>query len=138
MNIKEALEILARLFSGFKLHEQFIKELGGLLKKELKGKEAVFFKCLTTQLNNIKTFGTMVYRVDDNEILKGSDGHYYSIHIAQKQFNVRLLVYIQDDGAPYFLCAFYERSGKSRTDYSLYTEVMQQRLEQLLEGNFHE
>ena len=135
MNTKDALNVLKKYFTGYtcKIHEQFIIELGKLLKKELKGKEEIFFKGFTTQLNNIRTFGYLVHRTDDNEILKGGDGHFYSIHLQHKQFNIRFIIYIDKDNVPYFLCCFYEREGKRKTDYTSYTLVMKQRLEQLLE-----
>lgn len=88
MNTKDMLAELAELFSSFSFHPLFIQELRSLLKKDLKGKEARFFKILSTQLNNIKTFGRSIYTVDSNEILHGADGHYYSIHLQQSQFNV--------------------------------------------------
>lgn len=138
MDTKEIQKTLTRLFANFILHAQFIKEIKDLLKKDLRGKESPFFQSLTTQLNNIKSFGRLVYRVDNNEILKGGDGHYYSIHLENKQFNVRMIVYIRDDGIPYFLCCFYERAGKRRTDYTAYTSVMQQRLEELVEEEQNE
>lgn len=131
MNTNEALKTLAELFANFQLHPLFMKEFASLLKKELHGKEGNFFKLLTAQLNNIKTFGVMVYTIDDNERIKGMDGRYYSIHLQQSQFNVRLLVHIDDNGLPRFLCAFYERSGKRQTDYSKYTPVLKQRFEEM-------
>ena len=111
MNTNDMLAILAKLFDSFSFHDLFIKELSSILKKDLKGKEERFFKMLSTQLNHIRTFG-----------------HYYSIHLQQSQFNVRLLVYISDNDTSYFLCAFNEKSGKRKTDYSAYTKVMQERL----------
>ncbi len=132
MNTKDMLKKLAALLTSFSLHPEFTKELATLLKKDLKGKESVFFKMLSTQLGNIKNFGKNVYKVDSNEILQGADGHYYSIHLQNSQFNVRLIVYIDDNNLPYFLCAFYERAGKNRTDYSTYTKIMQQRMNYFL------
>ena len=134
MNTKEILETLVKHFSDFILHDQFVKELHALLKKDLRGQEKDFFNCLATQLSNIKTFGTMVHTTDANEKLKGADGHYYSIHLARKQFNVRFIVNIQNDGTPYFLCAFFEKSGKKATDYSAYTKVMEKRFKELMKG----
>ena len=72
---------------------KFLEELRTLLKTDLKGKESIFFKILTTQLSNIKNFGSKIYTIDSNEILQGADGHYYSIHLQKSQFNVRLIVY---------------------------------------------
>ena len=80
----------------------------------------------------------MVYKADNNEILKGEDGHYYSIHVENRQFNVRMLVYILSNGKPYFLCCFNEREGKRKTDYTAYTKVMRQRLKQLMEDEQNE
>ena len=96
------------------------------------------FKILTTQLSNIKNFGSKIYTIDSNEILQGADGHYYSIHLQKSQFNVRLIVYINDENIPYFLCAFNERSGKNRTNYSTYTTVMKERINYFLGDDNYE
>lgn len=138
MNTKEALKQLAQILGSFSVHNQFIKELSGLLKKELKGKEVTFFTILTTQLNNLSSFGSMIHTVDGHEKLKGSDGHYYSIHLQNKQFNVRLIVYISDANEISLLCAFYERAGKSTTDYTRYTRIMEQRRYELKGDNTNE
>lgn len=138
MNTKEILETLKNIFRGFTLHEQFLKELSSLMKKELRGKEREFFNCLTTQMSNIKNFGILVHNTDNNEKLKGADGHYFSIHLSRSQFNVRFIVNIQDDGSPFFLCAFFEKSGKKITDYSSYTKIMKQRFLELTEGDSNE
>ena len=95
-------------------------------------------KILTTQLSNIKNFGSKIYTIDSNEILQGADGHYYSIHLQKSQFNVRLIVYINDENIPYFLCAFNERSGKNRTNYSTYTTVMKERINYFLGDDNYE
>ena len=117
---------------------KFLEELRTLLKTDLKGKESIFFKILTTQLSNIKNFGSKIYTIDSNEILQGADGHYYSIHLQKSQFNVRLIVYINDENIPYFLCAFNERSGKNRTNYSTYTTVMKERINYFLGDDNYE
>ena len=131
MNTKEALVELSKLLGSFIIHPQFLVEMSGLLKKELKGKEASFFTTLTTQLNNLNNFGPMIYTVDSHEQLKGADGRYYSIHLQKNQFNVRFIVHISDMSEISLLCAFYERSGKSSTNYSRYTSVMVQRFNEL-------
>ena len=56
----------------------------------------------------------------------------------QSQFNVRLIVYINDENIPYFLCAFNERSGKNRTNYSTYTTVMKERINYFLGDDNYE
>ena len=90
---------------------------------------------MATQLENIRNFGVMVHTVDNNEKIHALDGHFYSIHLQQSQFNVRFLIYIFDNGTAYFLNAFYERSGKKSSDYTHNTKVLNQRLKELKEEN---
>lgn len=131
MKTKEVLELLSKAFEGFIFHPKFIEELYGLLIRDLKGKEKIFFKCLTTQLHYIKSLGVMVHTADGHEIIHGFDGHYYSIHIQQGQFNIRFLVHITNNGTPTFLCAFHERAGHKRTGYDEYTIILKQRFDEL-------
>ena len=138
MKTKDILNELAKLFSDFIFHKRFIKELFDLLSSRLRGKEAQFFDCLATQLQNIKSFGVLVDQADNNKKIKGYDGHYYSIHLKKAQFNIRLLIYITDDSTPYFLCAFYEEEGKKRTNYSNYTAVMESRYKDLIGDDYYE
>ena len=131
MNTKAALTKLSEILGTFTVHGQFLVELQHLLKKDLRGKESVFFTALITQLNNLSNFGPMIHTVDGHEKLRGADGHFYSIHLQNKQFNVRLIVHISDLSEISLLCAFYERAGKSATDYSQYVNVMEQRFYEL-------
>lgn len=135
MNLKKALEMFLDTMSSFSFHPKFMEELYNLLKTDLKGKEVPFFKCLTTQLNYIKNLGVMVHNADGHEIIHGFDGHFYSIHLQQSQFNVRFLVHIDDMGTPIFLCAFYERSGHNKTSYADYTDVLLERFEYMMKGD---
>ena len=135
MNTKEALQLLKSYLENFAMHPLFLKELASLLKNELKGKESRFFKLLVTQLKNIQDFGIMVHTVDSNEKIQGLDGHYYSIHFTQSQFNIRFLIHISNDNAVYFLSAFYERGGKKATDYSQYSSVLPSRLKDMEENH---
>ncbi|MCD8124711.1 MAG: hypothetical protein LUE23_06710 [Lachnospiraceae bacterium] len=140
MNTQDMLELLynALSLSGFIFHNQFLEELTELLKKDLKGKESIFFKQLTTQLKNIKSFGADIGKVDGHERLKGGGGHYHSIHFKHSQFNVRFIIRIDSDGVTYFLCAFNERAGKRQTDYSAYIDVMARRYEELKGESYNE
>ncbi|MCD8326181.1 MAG: hypothetical protein LUC90_05710 [Lachnospiraceae bacterium] len=135
MNKKEAFDLLCETLTDYSFHPLFLKELGELLNKDLKGKEKVFFKCLTVQLNYINTFGTMVHTTAGHEQIHGFNGCYYSIHVEQSQFNVRLLVHIDGVSSPVFLCAFYERSGHRATSYERYTSVLENRYNEMQEGN---
>ena len=49
-----------------------------------------------------------------------------------------MIVYINDENIPYFLCAFNERSGKNRTNYSTYTTVMKERINYFLGDDNYE
>lgn len=131
MNTNDALKLLSNLLGDFKIHPLFLEEFSKLLKKDLKGKEKQFFKLLTTQLNNIRTFGVMVYTVDHNEKLKGVDGHFYSVHLQSSAFNVRILAHISDTGDCSLLSVFYERNGKKATDYTQYTDLLLNRFEEM-------
>lgn len=136
MNTQEALQILLSYLENFEVHPLFLKELSSILKSELKGKEKKFFKLLITQLKNIQDFGVMVHTVDSNEKIHGLDGHFYSIHFTQSQFNVRFIIYIPDNKPAYFLTAFYERAGKRATDYSKNTKVLLSRLKEMKENEY--
>lgn len=131
MKTKEALEILCKSFTSYSFHPQFLIELKELLQNDLKGKENRFFKCLTTQLSYIKNLGITVNQADGHEIILGFDGHFYSIHLQQSQFNVRFLVHINDDGTPLFLCAFNERAGHKETSYKKYIPVLEERFNEM-------
>lgn len=133
MKKEDALELLKKVLGDFCIHKRCLKEIADLLKRDLIGKEKIFFDSLTTQLANIKTFGLLVYTLDNNEQLKGYDGHYISIHLEKKQFNIRLIVYIDNTSEAFLLHAFYERSGKRHTDYSSCNEIIQARLQELRE-----
>lgn len=130
MNTRDAIHQLLIYLEDFQVHPRFIKELSALLKKELKGKEQKFFTLLITQLKNIQEFGSMIYMIDSNEKLFKNKEIFYSIHLQQAQFNVRLLIHISDTNAQ-LLAAFYERSGKKSTDYTQYIEVLEHRLDEL-------
>lgn len=130
MNTKNAIEQLSIYLDDFQVHPRFIKELSDLLKKELKGKEQKFFTLLITQLKNIQEFGPLIHTIDSNEKLLKCNGNFYSIHLQQSQFNIRLLVHITDSDRQ-LLVAFYERSGKKSTNYTQYIKVLENRLNDL-------
>lgn len=139
MNTKDALAALLILFQSFIVHNRCISEFKSLLKKELKGKESSFFQVLMVQLKHLADFGPLISTVDDHEKLKYSDCDIYSIHLSGYQFNVRLLVSFDINTRPYLLLAFYERSGKRKTDYTGQAKTAHSRFNELLkeEENGH-
>ena len=103
MNKDEALKLLLDYLSpiqnDFVIHQCFLKDMMGLLKKELKGSETKFFQQMVTQLDNIKHSGKDIHNIDGNEILRGvgndSQGvpwDLYSIHLCSDKYNVRFIV----------------------------------------------
>lgn len=131
--MKDFLPLISQ-YTDFHYHELFIRELSNLLDDELSGHKREFVLMLTRQLRFIDTLRSRVNRADDNEILKHTQRRFYSIHLKQKFFNIRLIIFITaDDSAVYFLSAFYERSGKRKTSYREYEPTLETRLHDLVE-----
>ena len=137
MNIHDALRELLKILDDqtFIVHTRCLDEMKKLLQKDLKGKEEKFFELLIAQLKNIHDFGIMVYTVDHNERLKGGNGKFYSIHISQSQFNIRLIIHVGNSGKAYLLSTFYERAGKKESDYTRILSVVESRLNELMEDS---
>lgn len=141
MNTKDALQLLRKYLEDYKdfiIHPLFLDELGRCLKKDLKDCEADFLNKMSIQLSHIKESKTFVNNINGNEILNGmgNDSHgiplnIYSIHMSSKSYNMRFLVKFDENMTPYLLCAFYERSGKRKTDYTTYKGTVISRFEEL-------
>lgn len=138
MNKDEALRLLSEYLSSrqndFVIHPEFIREIKGLLKKEIKGSEAKFFQQMITQLDNIKLSGKNVHKIDGNEILSGvgndalgNPWSLYSIHLSSDRYNVRFIIKFDDQSVPFLLYAFYERTGKRKTDYTVPIKISKER-----------
>ena len=151
MNILEALEILSgyllKYDEKFIFHPEFIEDVRKLLRNELKGQEKKFFQGLVTQLENINSHKRGVYKIDGNEILKniGRDSYgnlyeFQSIHINSNQFNIRLIIYFDEEVHPYFLAAFYEKDGqhRSKNSYKKQIPIAKYRLGELRQEGIHE
>lgn len=138
MNKDEALRLLSEYLSlrqnDFVIHPEFIREIKGLLKKEIKGSEAKFLQQTITQLDNIKLSGKNVHKIDGNEILSGvgndalgNPWSLYSIHLSSDRYNVRFIIKFDDQSVPFLLYAFYERTGKRKTDYTVPIKISKER-----------
>lgn len=138
MNKDEALRLLSEYLSlrqnDFVIHPEFIRKIKGLLKKEIKGSEAKFFQQMITQLDNIKLSGKNVHKIDGNEILSGvgndalgNPWSLYSIHLSSDRYNVRFIIKFDDQSVPFLLYAFYERTGKRKTDYTVPIKISKER-----------
>ena len=134
MNKDEALKLLEEYLGNFAIHPLFFKELTALLQKDLKGKEKQFFDILIRQLGYLSCYGLAIASIDSHERLQG-DGHdFFSIHLQRQQFNIRFLVYIDNNGKSFLLSAFNERAGNKATDYSHKIPTLQERLNYFKEG----
>lgn len=116
--------------NGFVFHKQFLQELGALLKNA-SGSEKEIFNLLVRQLGYVRDFNRRVNEVDSNEIIKHTKRCYYSLHLQGGRFNIRLIISFMMDNTPVFLVAFYERSGKKKTNYSNYIEILDNRFKEI-------
>lgn len=128
-NINDKKVALRKALKSFKFHERAVEEIISIIIGS--GCEAKF---LTTLLRNLKLLETHsideLCRLESFENLKEAPG-IFSMRFKQ-QMNCRLLFSV-DENDQYYLLFFYERQGKSKTDYSSYIEPAQQRLKELKE-----
>ena len=135
MNKKKALELFRENLEkyhddGFLFHRLFVEELGKLINNS-QGNEKKIFELLAKQLVHVKEQRRNVYMVAGNEILRHLDKDYYSLHLQGKNFNIRLLMTFDSRENPVFLAAFYERSGKKKSSYNEYKDVIDSRFREL-------
>ena len=125
MNKDTVLIQLVRFLSEYSYSNLIIEELLGLISKS--GNEKRFFTLLISRLRILGTMGIDAVNLTEFEnIGKGI----YSMHLAAKGFNIRILYGFLPNRKPVLLLAFYERAGKKKTDYSPHLETAQRRLEQ--------
>ncbi len=83
----------------------------------------------------INEYGQNCDRVKTIEKLKGFKQDFYSVHVVSRQYNVRILLSLDENGEPIFLCIFNERDGKRNTDYSNYTKIVKARFLEITKGS---
>lgn len=133
MNKKALLEMLEKFLNGLEMADGFFDDVYELLKN-FSGHEQEFFNLLTKQLHFVSVLGQRVIDVGKNERLKHVDDFFcVSLRLKGKCFNIRLLVSFTEN-PPLFLTAFYEREGKSKTDYTKPIEIAKARRKAYLEG----
>ena len=120
------------LEKGLLFHKKFAEELKEALVNA-SGSEGRIFNMLGRQLSYVATLGRNVNKADGNEIIKYQKRRYYSLHIQGNNFNIRLLMTFNKNDVPLFLACFYEREGKSHSDYSQWTSVLDARYEEICE-----
>ena len=133
MNKQDILNELDRFFYSVLVHPDLIGELTRLIFNS--GFEAKFFALLVTRLQQLAVYGVRAIILKEFELL--GDG-LYSMHLSGKGFNIRILYGFLKNNQPVLLLSFYERAGKSKTDYSSHIPVASERLLEFRKGFDHE
>ncbi len=119
----EQLQELSEHLSGFFVHEDLISEIVSIIEKSGQGKS--FFKIFYRRLDFLKSHGKTAQEY--HEEFERINAEIYSMHIASKFFNVRILYSFLDDGT-ILLRAFEKASGKRATDYTHQIPLAEERL----------
>lgn len=130
MNRKNVLEWLLSYLGEFRYHSDLLAELSDILQGS--GCEQAFFKLLIVRLHMLSCKGKNAITdcPDHFERLLYNGGEVFSIILKRTgQFNIRILYSFLPSHEPVLLHAFYERSGKSKTNYSTHIPVALARLE---------
>ena len=128
-NINDKKATLRKALKSFNFHERAVEEIISIIIGS--GCEAKFLASLLRNLKLLETHSIdKLCRLESFENLKKAPGM-FSMRFKQ-QMNCRLLFSV-DENDQYYLLFFYERQGKSKTDYSSYIEPAQQRLKELKE-----
>lgn len=129
MNKDTVLNYLRNYFSSVAVSDALLPELLDLIAE--KGVEAAVFRILVQRLQLLLSLGVMATNHKEFETIKKSG--LYSMHLAGKGFNIRILYSFLPNRKPVLLLAFYEREGKRKTDYTPYIEPALSRLQQFKE-----
>ena len=125
MNKEDALRQLLNYLAMIDTHDDFTPELLALIAGS--GTEADVFRLLVMRLTMLKALG--IHAVMHKEF-ENIGGGLYSMHLAGKGFNLRILYAFLAKQSPVLMLAFHERAGKRKTDYSGYIPQAAERLRQ--------
>lgn len=114
MNRQQLIEKLMRLLLDFRRHPRFLAELVKLIVGS--GQELRILTQLEIRLHTLADYPTSAF-LRDRGFEHLEDG-IYSMHVDVQRYNLRILYYVDADGAPCLLLPFFERGGKNATDYS--------------------
>lgn len=89
------------------------------------GNELKIFRLLTVRLQYLTQNGVLACQHEEFEPI--GDG-IYSMHLAGKGFNIRILYSFMLNKEPVLLLCFYERAGKRKTNYTPYISAARERL----------
>lgn len=128
MNRETILLYLENFFASLLYHPDIKLELVSLLTAS--GFEKRFLTLLIKRIQQLATYGINATNLEEFELLNNG---LYSMHLAGKGFNIRILYSFLSNRKPVLLLAFYERWGKRKTDYTPYFGPVKLRLEHMRE-----
>lgn len=129
MNRKSILALLVKALGSIDVHPKLIEELIKIIIGS--GYEARFLKLLGARLEFLSRHGVDSVKHLEFELIHSG---VFSMHLAQGDFNIRILYSFFPDGTPTLLLCFYEREGKSRTNYTPYIDPAKARFKERLEA----
>lgn len=115
MNKEEVLRYWMDYLASIEASDALVSELVELVAGT--GNELAVFRIFAFRMNMLQTLGASAVRHKEFEAI--GDG-LYSMHLTGKGFNIRILYSFLPNRQPVLLLAFYERGGKSKTDYTPY------------------
>ncbi|MDF2952300.1 MAG: hypothetical protein K0S18_1883 [Anaerocolumna sp.] len=127
MNKIRAMIELKTLLEGTKAHPAVGKEIFELILGT--GSEKEFIRLLGKQLEFIRQLGNRVIELAQFEKLKDYK-NLYSMHLEGKTFNIRVL-YSYGINCEIFLHCFYEKEGKSTSEYRTHAPIAIERLKEM-------
>lgn len=128
MNKQSVFEMLEKYLSQIRFHSALISELVAIIAGS--GYESDFRSLLISRLRMLSALGKSAVSLKEFELLRYTgDEELYSMHLSNSNFNIRILYAFLPNHMPVLLCAFNERSGKRKTDYSTHIPVALARLE---------
>ncbi len=130
MRRDDVLNYLVLYLREFLYHMKFASELINIIAGS--GYETAFFRIFVARLRLLALLKTDAVKHKEFEHLKNCE--LYSFHVSGKGFNIRILYSFLPDGCPVLLLAFYEREGKSKTDYTDFIEPALSRFNEMKEG----
>lgn len=132
MNIDEVRRYWMDSLASIGVSDALVSELVKIVAET--GNERSVFKIFIQRLFLLQSLGALA--VQHKEFESIGDG-LFSMHLAGRNFNIRILYSFLPNRQPVLLLAFYERGGKRKTDYTPYKEPALSRLKQIKEEFYH-
>lgn len=122
---------LEECLDGYLYHKALPNEIMNILNKS--GCEADFIKSL---LRNLKMLQATGYNAVKNKNFKKLKKHndLWRMDLGIKKMNIRIIYTYTTYGEAILLHAFFEKSGKNVSDYSLHALVAESRMEDIKNG----